>query len=89
MANTFLSDYHTCNCPKGQNHEPRCLNNYEINLPYELSDSTSTSGHMGAAGWYSTATSNFLRKYESEFEDLKELEMKYKDIFSWVLNGCY
>lgn len=89
MANTFLNKFYTCNCAKGHNHDSRCLNNTEINLHNDLRESTFTSGHIGAAGWYSTATSNFLRKYESEFKDLVELEMKYKDIFSWVKNGCY
>jgi hypothetical protein len=84
MANTFLNDFHTCDCPKGQPHESRCLNNYEIDLDYSLSESTHTSGHIGASGWYETAMFKFLKKHWDKFEDLLELEAKHPKIFYWV-----
>lgn len=89
MGNSFLSDYKTCTCPPTSGHKAGCENDMDLGLPFELKEANSLAGHIGAAGWYGTATSNFINKHRDKFEDLIEIESKYSDIFSWVKNGCY
>lgn len=84
MPNTFLSDYRTCTCPPPAGHTSHCINNVEVNLPYELAESNSVCGHIGAAGYYETAMFKFLRKYWDQFSDLIEVEKQYPNVFYWV-----
>jgi len=84
--NSFLSDYHTCNCFQPSGHIEGCPNNYKINLPDELKESNSIAGHIGAAGGYSSAVNNFLRKFRSQFDDLNEAEKLHPTIFYWVVD---
>lgn len=86
MPNTFLSDYRTCNCPPPAGHESHCINNLEIDLPYEIKESNSVCGHIGASGAYMSTLSKFLYKHKEKFEDLIELERNYKDVFYWTEN---
>lgn len=86
MPNTFLSDFKTCGCPSIVGHESHCINNIEIDIPFELKESNSVCGHIGAAGYYETALFKFLRRYWNQFDDLLELEAKYPTIFYWA-NG--
>lgn len=83
-ANTFLSDYHTCTCPPTAGHKSDCPNNTEVSLPYNLADSNSVCGHIGAAGYYETAMFKFLRQYWHEFDDLLVIEKDYSNIFYWA-----
>lgn len=82
-GNTFLSDFHTCTCPPPQGHRDNCPNNFKIDLPDELKESNSVCGHIGASGWYETATFRFLRKYWDRFDDLIKIEKQYPQIFYW------
>ena len=82
-GNTFLSDFHTCTCPPPSGHRSDCPNNYSIDLPEEMKESNSVCGHIGASGWYETATFKFLRKYQDKFIDLTEIEKQYPKIFYW------
>ena len=82
-GNTFLSDFRTCTCPPPSGHRSDCPNNYPIDLPEDLKESNSVCGHIGASGWYETATFRFLRNYADRFLDLKEIEKQYPSIFYW------
>lgn len=84
MSNTFLSDFHTCNCPPPAGHDPRCPNNVELALPFELAESNSIAGHIGAAGAYEGALFKFLRKHWDKFNDILEVEKEWPKIFFWV-----
>jgi len=75
MPNSFLSDYHTT------------IEDIDIGLPIELKESNDTCGHIGAAGYYSTAMSKFLNKHPDK--EIEQIELNYPDLFSWVKNGCY
>jgi hypothetical protein len=77
MPNTFLSDCHSVIQP------------IELPIPFEYKESNDNVGHIGASGWYSTATSKFINKHQDKFLDLIEIEKEYSDVFSWVKNGCY
>lgn len=89
MPNTFLSDFRTCDCPSTVGHEPHCRNNTEISIPFEYKESNSTCGHIGAAGYYSTAMFQFLRKHKDKFEDLLKWEAKYPTVFYWCQDGTF
>ncbi len=88
-SNTFLSDFHTCTCPPPSGHRSDCPNNYSIDLPEELKESNSVCGHIGSAGYYSTTTENFLRKYKDIFIDLHNIELQNTDVFYWAKNHDY
>ncbi len=82
-ANTFLSDFHTCTCPPPSGHRDDCPNNYKIDLSDELKESNSVCGHIGASGWYETATFRFIKKYWNQFDELVSIEKDYPKIFYW------
>lgn len=82
-SNTFLSDFHTCTCPPPSGHRSDCPNNYLISLPDDLKESNSVCGHIGASGWYETATFRFIRKYWDRFKDIEAAERQYPNIFYW------
>jgi len=84
MPNTFLSDYKTCGCPSTVGHESHCINNMELDIPYEYKESNSVCGHIGASGYYEAAMFKFLRKHWDKFTDLIELEKDCPNIFYWV-----
>jgi hypothetical protein len=84
MSNSFLSDYKTCTCEPPAGHADHCINNTPIDLPFEYKESNSTCGHIGAAGFYTTALERFLSKYKDKFVDLQEIEQSRKDIFYWA-----
>lgn len=86
---TFLSDFRTCTCPSTVGHDSHCINNTELPLHASLIESNSICGHIGAAGWYETATFKFLRKFKHRYEDLYELEQNYPDIFGWVKDDTF
>lgn len=88
-ANTFLSDYRTCRCSPVVGHDNNCTNNIDIDLSFELKESNNCSGHIGASGWYSTATEMFLRKHKDKFVDLHNVELKYPEIFYWAKSYEY
>lgn len=88
-SNTFLSDYHTCTCPPPSGHRADCPNNYPVNLPDDLRESNAVCGHIGASGWYSTATDKFLRKHKDKFLDFQAIELQYDDIFYWSKSHEY
>ena len=78
MPNTFLREYHNT------------VPDLELkDVPIAMKESNDCCGHIGASGWYSTATTKFITKYKDSFLDLIEIEKEYSDIFSWVKNGCY
>lgn len=87
MPNTFLPNFNTCNCSPLAPHVLRCPNDIEIDLPIEMKESQSCCGHIGASGWYETATNRFLRKYHDRFLHLAEAEEMYPDIFHWLKDG--
>jgi hypothetical protein len=83
MPDTFLSDYRTCTCAPTAGHESHCYNNTEVDLPFELAESNSVAGHIGAAGYYETSMFKFLRKHWDKFGDLVDIEKNYPKIFYW------
>jgi len=83
-GNTFLSDFHTCNCSPPSGHADNCPNNYPIDLLDEMRESNPTCGHIGCAGGYPPAIERFLRKYSDRFVDLTEAESLFPNIFYWV-----
>lgn len=89
MPNTFLSDFHTCLCSPVAGHIEHCENNTELPLHFELKESNSTCGHIGSAGAYSVAITNFLMKYRDQFDDIREIEKLYPDIFYWIKDGTF
>lgn len=89
MGNSFLSDYKTCTCPPTSGHKRGCENDMDISLPAEMKETNLLGGHIGSAGWYGTAMSSFMNKHKNKFDDLIKIESEHKDIFSWVVNGCY
>jgi hypothetical protein len=88
MPNTFLSDYRTCACPPIKGHEPRCINDYEVDLHADLKGSNGICGHIGAAGFYSSIFP-FLHQYKDRFTDLYELEKQHPEIFHWTVDGTF
>lgn len=89
LPNTFLSDYKTCLCDSVVGHEPRCPNNIELDIPYELSESNNVCGHIGAAGFYHSVLFKFLRKHKDKFTDILEIEKQYPIIFHWVNDNTF
>lgn len=87
MPNTYLSDFHTCGCSPLASHELRCPNDIEIDIPIEMKESQSCCGHIGASGWYETATNRFLRTHREKYMELLEAEKNFPDIFHWVKDG--
>ena len=74
MPNTFLSDYHS-----------EIQDWVEVpGVDRILNASNDICGHIGAAGWYETALFKFLRTHWNKFDDLLEVERKYKHIFYWA-----
>lgn len=89
MPDTFLSDFRTCKCPPTSGHESHCYNNIEISVPFEYKESNSVCGHIGAAGFYSTAMFQFLRKHKDKFTDLLKLEREYPTVFYWCSDNTF
>ena len=84
MPNTFLSDCHTCNCPKGQGHLSGCRYDIAINIPEVLKESNSICGHIGSSGFYEPPMFKFIKQYWHKFGDILEIEKKNPDIFWWA-----
>jgi hypothetical protein len=89
MPNTFLGDYKTCQCPSTIGHESHCINNIEINIPYEYKESNSTCGHIGSAGYYESAMFKFLRKHKDKYSDLLEFEKEHPTVFYWTQDETF
>ena len=77
MPNTFLSDYH--------NEVP----NMDLDISFEMKESNDTCGHIGAAGYYTTAMHKFLYKHRDRFEDIRNAEKEYSDIFYWLKDNSF
>lgn len=75
MPNTFLPNYF--------NHIP----DIDIGLPLELKESNDTCGHIGAAGYYVPPMMNFMHKHRDKFNDIREVEKDYPEIFYWTNEG--
>lgn len=76
MPKTFLSDWHNT------------IDNIDIGLDAELKESNAICGHIGSAGYYSAALSNFLFKHQDKFTDLLEIE-KEVEVFYWAKDGKF
>ena len=72
MPNTWLPEY--------RNTVP----DIKVPISEEMRESNDVCGHIGAAGYYSAAMDKFLTKYRNQFNDLREIESQYPDIFYWV-----
>lgn len=81
---SFLSDWHHCDCPPPSGHASDCPNNFPIDLPEELKESNSMCGHIGAAGHYEPPTFKFLRRHWDKFTDILEAERLHPEIFYWT-----
>ena len=84
MPNSYLGDYQTCQCDAIRGHESHCVHNLEIGLPIEMKEANGLAGHIGAAGFYTTTTYNFLTKHRDKFEGLYEIEKDYPMEFHWI-----
>jgi len=84
MPNSYLSDYQTCLCDAIKGHEPHCIHNIELDIPLEMKEANGLAGHIGAAGFYTTTTYNFLTKHRDKFEELYEIEKDYPMEFHWI-----
>lgn len=86
MPNTYLSDWHTCDCEPTVGHDNRCPNDIEIyrQAPASLKETNALCGHIGASGYYTTEMNRFVHKYWEHFEDLVNIEKKHGDIFYWT-----
>lgn len=82
---TFLPDYYTCQCEPEAGHSVGCPNDFKLNLPEDMKQTNGICGHIGAAGWYETATFKFLRKYYDKFEDLRKAEAVINHYFNWKI----
>jgi hypothetical protein len=76
-GNTFLSDWH---------NEIQAM---ELDIPFDRSESNQTCGHIGAAGFYSTAMFRFLYKHKEHFEDLLEVEKQFPIEFYWTQDDTF
>lgn len=74
MPNTFLSDYH--NTIQDWIEIP--------NVDRCLKEADNCAGHIGAAGYYPPPTYKFLNKHKHKFADIRNIELKYQDIFTWA-----
>jgi len=74
MPNTFLSDWHNSLQDKDIG-----LNEYKDLTPPNI------CGHVGSAGYYNDVLYRELRKFNHKFEDIKEAEKMYPEIFSWLI----
>ena len=86
-ANTWLSDFHKCECwlyKSALGHKDDCPENVDIDLLDELKATNEISEHMGAAGFNQFQTMSFVEKYDFMFEDLVDLERGYPNIFYWI-----
>lgn len=72
MRNTWLSDYHIT------------VPNIDLGLQEGVQESNDVCGHIGAAGYYTGPLNRFLNKYYDQFEDLREAESNYPDVFYWL-----
>ena len=77
MPKTFLSDYHNS------------IEDIDLGLDIELKESNQIAGHIGAAGFYPAPLTKFLNKYFDKFEDLREAEKPYSDIFYWIKENTF
>ncbi len=84
MSNTFLSDYKTCTCPPTSGHKQGCENNMDLGLDGVMKESNSICGHIGASGCYTGAMHQFLNKFYDKFEDIRNAEKPYSDVFYWL-----
>lgn len=72
MPNSFLSDCHNK------------IQDMELSIPYDYKESNDICGHIGAAGYYEGALLKFLHKHVDKFNDLRDAESAFSDIFFWV-----
>lgn len=72
MPNTFLSSWFSS------------VPDVAVPIGDDLRESDDCCGHIGAAGWYETATMRFLRKHAADFGDLRKIENSYPNIFYWA-----
>lgn len=77
MPNSFLSDCHNK------------IQDMDLPISHEMKESNDTCGHIGSAGYYTTAMDKFLHKYTGRFGDIQEIEDKYKSVFFWRINNDY
>lgn len=75
MPNTFLSDFHNT------------IEDKYIGIPeeYKVLNCPHICGHIGSAGYYNDVLYRELRKFSDKFEDIKEAESMYPEIFSWLI----
>jgi len=87
MGQTWLSDFHTCDCwlhSWGVGHKDGCPEDVEIPVSQNLKETNEISEHMGAAGFNHQQTMGLIKKYENLFEDLLLAEQGFPNIFFWV-----
>jgi len=85
-GNTWLSDFHTCNCwlhAVARGHEDNCPENTKIDLPEILKETNEISQHIGAAGYNSIHVDRIIEERKEEFQDIIEIEQLYPDLFYW------
>lgn len=86
-ANTWLSDFHTCNCWLYQDrtgHKNHCSEDVDLpGVPIEMKETNEISEHIGAAGYNQPQTMRVFKNNSSQFEDIREIESLYPDIFYW------
>ena len=88
-GNTWLSDYHTCNCWMSQpavGHKAGCPLDTKLSIPDSMRQSDECCQHIGSAGWNVVATDKFIMDNIDRFKDIAEVEELYPDIFKWNFN---
>ncbi len=86
-ANTWLSDFHTCDCwlySCGNGHTNDCKENVPLSISDDLKETNEVSEHMGAAGYNQTQTMNIVEKYKEQFKEFEEVEKQHPNIFTWT-----
>ena len=84
-GNSWLNDYHTCNCWLEQpalGHRDNCPLNVPLSIPVELKETDDCVQHIGSAGWNGPKTDAFMHKHKHRFEDLITAEKLYPKIFT-------
>lgn len=81
MPKTYLSDFHTCSCPRGSGHRDDCSNNVKLAISEDLKITNDCSGHIGCAGWYEPSCFKVFDKYRDKLKEVDEVERKYNNIF--------
>jgi len=85
--NTWLSDFHTCQCWVSQDrrgHESTCALNNSIPDVDGMGDTDEVAEHIGAAGYNHNQTWRVIHKNEERFKDLLEIEKDLPDYFYWI-----